>query len=268
MEKLAAFINYLKPDQSSLKFPRASEELYTHIQTVLLTHAMKVMQKDNGLFKGADAVQILPGIAIQDVWTSTDEAWQKLHLVLVYSFLQGDPKEKISKIMEALQHMLPGSAAKNEIMEILGKDETESSINELFELIMNTRLATIVGDLVTSIELSDLGINFDDPDDLLRSIQNPEQSELVQTIIKRAQVLLEERVKSGRINQVELVREIEMLRAKFQSAFGKYLNEMVVGAGGNTTGTTGRDLVSNSPEARRARMLARLQRKQREKGRK
>jgi len=268
MEKLATFINYLKADHSSLKFPRPSDELYTHIQNVLLPHALKVVQKDNGLFKGPDAVQILPGVNIQDVWTSSDEAWQKLHLVLVYSFMQGDPKDKISKIMEALQRMLPGGAAKNEIMDILGKDETESSINELFELIMNTRLATIVGDLVTSIQLDDLGINFDDPDDLLRSIQNPEQSELVQTIIKRAQVLLEERVKSGRINQAELVREIEMLRAKFQSSFGKYLNEMVVGAGGNTTGTSGRDLVSNSPEARRARMLARLQRKQREKGRK
>jgi hypothetical protein len=268
MEKLATFINHFKTKHSEIRFPRASEELYVHIQTVLLPHALKVVQKDNGLFKGSDAVQIFPDVDIRTVWDSSDDAWQKLHLVMIYSFLQGNPKEKIAKIMEALQGMLPGGTAKNEIMDILGKDETESSINELFDLVMNTRLATIVGDLITSIQLDDLGINFDDPDDLLRSIQHPEQSELVQTIVKRAQVLLEERVKSGRINQAELVREIEMLRAKFQSSFGKYLNEMVVGAGGNTTGTSGRDLVSNSPEARRARMLARLQRKQREKGRK
>ncbi|NDG71128.1 MAG: hypothetical protein EBY32_07450 [Proteobacteria bacterium] len=268
MEKLAAFVNHLKTNHPSVKFPRPSEELYIHIQTVLLPHALKVVQKDNGLFTGPAAVQILPEVDIRVVWDSSEEAWKKLHLVMVYSFMQGNPKEKIGKIVEALQGMLPGGSAKNEIMEILGKDETESSINELFELVMNTRLATIVGDLVTGIQLDDLGIDFDDPDELLRSIQHPEQSELVQTIVKRAQVLLEERVKSGRINQAELVREIEMLRAKFQSSFGKYLNEMVVGAGGNTTGTTGRDLVSNSPEARRARMLARLQRKQREKGRK
>jgi hypothetical protein len=85
----------------------------------------------------------------------------------------------------------------------------------------------------------------------------------------RAKMILEDRVKTGKINQQELVREIEMIRAKFQSAFGKYLNEMIVGdAGGGTTGNTSQQILSNSPEARRARMLARLQKKQKEKARK
>jgi hypothetical protein len=59
-----------------------------------------------------------------------------------------------------------------------------------------------------------------------------------------------------------------MLRAKFQSSFGKYLNEMIVGdGGGGTTGNTSAQILSNSPDARRARMLARLQKKQKEKAR-
>ena len=79
---------------------------------------------------------------------------------------------------------------------------------------------------------------------------------------------LEERIRTGRINQKELIRELETLRAKFQSTFGKYLNEMVVGQQGNTTGNTSETIMGNSPEARRARMAARLQKKLREKGRK
>ena len=91
---------------------------------------------------------------------------------------------------------------------------------------------------------------------------------MVQTIVKRAQELLEERIRTGRINQRELIREIETLRAKFQSTFGKYMNEMMTGARGNTTGTTPETLMGNSPDARRARMQARLQKKLREKSRK
>ena len=53
-----------------------------------------------------------------------------------------------------------------------------------------------------------------------------------------------------------------MLRAKFQSSFGRYLNQMVVGDEGNTTGNTAAQILSNHPDARRARMLARLQKKQ------
>jgi hypothetical protein len=86
--------------------------------------------------------------------------------------------------------------------------------------------------------------------------------------MKRAQDLLQERIRTGRINQKELIRELETLRAKFQSTFGKYLNEMVVGQQGNTTGNTSATIMGNSPEARRARMQARLQKKLHEKGRK
>jgi hypothetical protein len=79
----------------------------------------------------------------------------------------------------------------------------------------------------------------------------------------RAQMLLREKIETGKINQQDLRREIETLRAKFQSAFGKYLNESIVGAQGNTTGNTADQILSNHPEARRARMLARMQKKQR-----
>jgi hypothetical protein len=269
MEQLRALINYMKEKSPLLPFPKPTEQMYTHIQTALLPHAMKVVQKDNTLFRGETAIQFIEGIDVRRAWPGDEEAWKKLHMVLLYSFLQGDPKEKLGKAMEAFKTMLPGGNSNtDEIMKLLEQEETTQSLHEIFELLINTRLVTVVGDLVSSMDLDDLGIDFENPTELLEALQHPERSSVIQTIMKRAQALLEERIRTGRINQKELIRELETLRAKFQSTFGKYLNEMVVGQEGNTTGNTSETIMGNSPEARRARMQARLQKKLREKGRK
>jgi hypothetical protein len=134
---------------------------------------------------------------------------------------------------------------------------------------MNTRLAAVIGDLVQSVRFEDLDINLEDPDELIRLMRNPQDSDALKEIMSRAQEILKERIASGKINQQELIREIEMLRAKMTSSFGKYMNEMVVGQREQpATGNTSRQILSNSPEARRARMMARLQRKLGEKSRK
>ena len=59
MEHLRALINHLKEKSPTLTFPRPSEELYQQVQSALLPHAMKVVQKDNTLFRGEAAVQFL-----------------------------------------------------------------------------------------------------------------------------------------------------------------------------------------------------------------
>jgi tRNA U54 and U55 pseudouridine synthase Pus10 len=93
-------------------------------------------------------------------------------------------------------------------------------------------------------------------------LRNPQESPVIKEIMERAQAVLEERIRTGKINQQEIAREVENIRAKFQSSFGRYLNEMIIGDQGNTTGNTAAQILSNHPDARRARMLARLQKKQ------
>jgi hypothetical protein len=269
MEHLRALITHLKDASPTLTFPKATEEMFTHLQTVLLPHAMKVVQKDNTLFRGEDAVQLFEGVDMRRAWPGTDDAWKKLHMTLLYSFMQGDPKAALGKALDAVKNMLPGGTTQtDEILKMLEEEDTTDSLHEIFELVLNTRLVTVVGDLVSSMDFDDLGIDFENPTELLEALQHPERSHAIQTIMKRAQDLLQERIRTGRINQKELIRELETLRAKFQSTFGKYLNEMVVGQQGNTTGNTSATIMGNSPEARRARMQARLQKKLHEKGRK
>lgn len=264
MEHLRNLVEYFKEKDPQTRWPRPSDELFKHIEDVLLPHLLRVVQKDNSLL--AD-VELFPGMKVESLWNGTDQEWKLVHMALLYAFLRGNPKEKFGTIFETLKEMIPGGMGgqADEMTKILEDEGMQDSLKELLELVANTRLASIVGDLVQSINISDLDINLEDPEALLEMMKNPMASPAIKEVMERAQMILEDRIKSGKINQQELAREIETLRAKFQSSFGKYLNQMVVGAPGNTTGNTGEQILSNHPDARRARMLARLQKKQKEK---
>jgi len=263
MQHLRNFVEHIKSLDESISI-RASEELFVHLEEALLPHLLRVMQKDNTVLS---EVEIFPSVKIGHVWQGSDESWKLLHMALLYSVLHGDPKEKFGKILETVKGLLPGGfgAQTDEISKILEDSNTQDSLKDFLEVIMNTRLVGIVGDIVQSIQFADLDLNFDDPEKLMNMLRNPQESPVIQEVMERAQMILEDRIKSGKINQQELAREIETLRAKFQSSFGKYLNETLVGAPGNTTGNTAAQILSSHPDARRARMIARLQKKQQEK---
>ena len=246
------------------KYPglRAREELFQHIEDTFLPHLIRVVQKDNALLS---EVELFPGIKVE--WEGTEDNWKKLHMALMYSVLHGNPKEKFAKILEAFKGMIPGGSSQaDDIQKILEDEETQTSMSEMMELIMSTRLVSLVGDVVQSIQFADLDINLEDPAQLLRLLQNPQENEALKEIMDRARMILEDKIKTGKINQDELRRDIERIRAKFQSSFGKYLNQAMLGEdAGNTTGNTPQQILSNHPDARRARMLARLQKKQQQK---
>ena len=264
MEHLRKLINYFK-DKNVAGVPRASEELFSHLEEAFLPHLLRVLKKDNTLLA---EIELFPGLKVP--WEGTEQEWSLLNMALLHSVLHGDPKEKFGKIFETLKGLVPGGGThSDEISRILEDEETQSSFQEMLELVMNTRLASLMGDIAQSVNYEDLDLDFEDPEKILAMLRNPQESPVLQEMMDRAKMILEDRIKSGKINQQELVREIEMIRAKFQSSFGKYLNEMIVGdAGGGTTGNTSQQILSNSPDARRARMLARLQKKQKEKARK
>lgn len=262
MEHLRTLVSLFREAHPGLK---AKEELFGHLEQTFLPHLLRVIQKDNTLLSEVD---LFPGLKVE--WAGTEDQWKALHMALLFSVLHGDPKEKFGTILEAVKKLIPGGTAQtDEIESILNDEETKSSIKEMFELLMSTRLASLVGDLVQHIKFEDLNLDFENPETILEMLRNPQEHEGLKELMDRAKMLLEDRIKTGKLNQQELVREIEMLRAKFQSSFGKYLNEAVLGADdGPRTGNTAAQILSNSPDARRARMLARLQRKQQEKGRK
>jgi hypothetical protein len=261
MEHLRKLVEVFQEKHPEL---RAREELFQHIEDTLLPHLLRVIQRDNTVLA---EVELFPGLKVE--WEGTDDNWKKLHMALIYSVLHGNPKEKLGKVMEAFKGIIPGGSAQaDDIQKILEDEDTQSSISEMLEMIMNTRLVSLVGDIVQSLEFADLNLNLEDPEQVLRMLQNPQENEALKEIMDRARMILEEKIKSGKIDQDGLRRDIENIRAKFQSSFAKYLNQAVLGEdAGNTTGNTAQQILSNHPDARRARMLARLQKKQQQKTR-
>jgi hypothetical protein len=261
MDHLRTLVNLFKDQHPDLK---AHEDLFKHLEETFLSPLLRVIQRDATLF---DEFELFPGRKV--TWVDDDEHWKRFHLALMYSVLRGDPKEKFGKIFETVKGMMPGGSTQaDEIQKLLDDEETQSSLSELLELVMSTRLLTLVGEIMQSVSFDDLNLDLENPESILELLRNPSESTALTTLMERAKAVLEDRIKSGKINQAELQRDIELVRAKFQSAFGKYINEQVLGVQGNTTGNTGAQILSNHPEARRARMMARLQKKQKEKARK
>ncbi len=259
MEHIRNLVNLFREKHPGLK---AREELFEHIEQTFLPHLLRVLQKDNTLLSEVD---LFPGIKVE--WEGTDEQWTKLHMALLYSVLHGDPKEKFGSIIDAVKKAIPGMGGAedkvDEIQKILEDEDTKGALSEILELIMSTRLVSLVGEIFQSLSFDDLNIDLENPESLLEMLRNPQEHAGLNQMMERAKSALEEKVTSGKINPNELRRDIEMIRAKFQSSFGKYLNEAILGDdGGERTGNTSQQILSNHPDARRARMLARLQKKQ------
>lgn len=259
MERLRTLVNLFREKHPGLK---AREELFGHLEQTFLPHLIRVLQKDNTLLS---EVELFPGIKVE--WEGSEDQWKALHMALLYSVLHGDPKEKFGTVLEHIKKAIPGLGGSetqvDEIQKILEDEETKSSLSEILELIMSTRLVSLVGDIIQNISLEDLDINFENPESLLEMMRNPQEHPGLKELMDRARMILEERIKSGKLKPEELRRDIEMIRAKFQSSFGKYLNEAILGDDDTErTGNTSAQILSNHPDARRARMMARLQKKQ------
>jgi hypothetical protein len=113
MEHLRKLVSYFKDKDPETKWPRPSDELYAHLENVLLPHVLRVIQKDNTLLS---EVELFPGMKVE--WDGTDEAWSRLQTALIYAVLHGDPKEKFGRILESIKSMFPGSHA-DELDQIL-----------------------------------------------------------------------------------------------------------------------------------------------------
>jgi hypothetical protein len=263
MEHLRKLVTYWKGKEVP-GVPRASEDLFKHLEDTLLPQLLRVLKKEDSLFA---EVELFPGIKVP--WTGSDEEWKLVHMALLYSVLHGDPKEKFGTLLDTVKKLLPGfgeSTETDEITKILEDEETKSSLSEMLELIMSTRLVSLVGDIIQNISLDDLNLNLENPESLLEMLRNPQEHEGLKELMDRARMILEDRIKTGKLNTDDLRRDIEMIRAKFQSSFGKYLNEAILGDDGTErTGNTAQQILSNHPDARRARMMARLQKRQQQK---
>jgi hypothetical protein len=219
---------------------------------------VKIIQKDNTFF---DEERIVFGHNLSGL-ENRDSIWKNLLSCMVACFFHGDIREKVGTLSSLIKNIWNSSGQKNDdITSILNDDKTEGRFKEILDFVLNSRLAKIFTKLVESIDLTEFDLNIESTDELIEMIKNPENPK-IQSTIQKVQTMIKDKVRRGEIDQNVIIREIETIKAKVIDLFGNVFKDAL---GGRRAEVSSAVMVGNSPEARRARMVARLQRKLREK---
>lgn len=239
------------------------DETVKHIETTWYPYLIKIVQRDASFFSVPITFR---GVDLSPLWNENEAhrelLWKHVLMCVLGSFFHGDFKEKIGVVMSTVKTMWGMSGQENdEISKLLEDEESEGHFKEILEYLQNTRLAKIFMELVEEIDISELDLDFENPQDLVDVLRNPEHPKM-KKIIAKIQGLIQSKVQRGVISQQQILAEVEGIKAKIQGLFGNVFNDML---GGRKADVPAGVLMSNSPEARRQRMLARLQKKQRDK---
>jgi hypothetical protein len=234
-----------------------------YIETNLYPEALKVLQKDESLF---DVPHVIMGVNLSDLWKTEkmpkETFWKHMQMVCIGSFMHGDMKTKIGPVVAAVKKYFGMAGNENsEISKILNDEKSEDHFKEVLGFIMETRISKIFMSIVEQLDITELDLNFNNPEDFIDIIKNPEHPSM-KKVVEKVQKIIKDKLQRGEITKSKLVEEIEAIKAKITSIFGNIFNDAL---GGRQTDIPSAALLGNSPEARRQRMLARLQKKQREK---
>jgi len=234
-----------------------------YIETNFYPDALKILQKDASFF---EKERILMGINLSDIWKTekmpADMFWKHMQMVCIGSLMHGNIKDKITPIIAAVKTYFGMAGNENsEISKILNDEKSEDHFKEVLEFVMQTRIAKIFMSIVEQIDITELDLNFERPEQIIEILKNPEHP-AIKKLVDKIQRLIKDKIQRGEITKSKLVEEMEAVKAKITSIFGNMFNDAL---GGRQADIPSSALLGNSPEARRQRMLARLQKKQREK---
>jgi len=261
---LEDFFGYIHQSNPEFVIPEYNvDEAVAELESTYTPLVLKVLQKDETFFTEP---RMFCGVNLSDYVNDTtrDEIWKHLQAAIFASFLHGDLKEKLGKILETVKGIWNSSGQENdEISRILNDENSQGHLQELIDYLSETRIAKFCMKLFEEIDFEDMAseLNLENPNDIIEMMKNPEHP-VMKRIVGRIQGTLQQKMERGEFSQQQIVSEIEAIKAKVQSLFGNIFNDMLGGRRADVPATV---LMGNTPEARRQRMLARLQKKQREK---
>jgi len=182
---------------------------------------------------------------------------------MIASFFHGDIKQKVGKISEIIKNIWNASGQKNDaVTNILNDEASEGRFKDIIDFVLQSRLVKIFTSIMESFDISEFELNIEDPAELIEMMKNPENP-AVKKIITKIQNTIKDKIRRGEFDQNTIANEIEAIKAKVMSLFGNVFNDALGGRRhGNVPAAA---IMGNSPEARRQRMIARMQRKVQEK---
>lgn len=237
-------------DYSEASVIKELEALYSDI--------LLIVQKNDDLFTKSHTLFQRP---LADL--HRESVWKHLPICLFVSFTHGNFREKLDSLLTIAKNFLSSnpSEATDEISRILNDEKAQSSLQEFIEYLTNTRIARVFNDILTNLDVSEFEHLLEKPEEFMEIARNPEHP-MVQSFIRKVQALLKRKVECGEISQSRIREDIEGIKIKLTRIFGSALTEAL---GGRHAEVPAAVFQSNSPEARRQRIIARLQRKLREK---
>jgi hypothetical protein len=246
--------NYAEP----IDYPAEVERFKALVQP----HFMAAIKKEDDLFK--EPREFLRGIDFSDLYKDSSEKkkeaiWNYTRMFLMSSYLGSD----IMETVKGLWTKFTGKDSTDEVDEILKDESTQSGLHDLLETLKETRIFKLGMEVMENLNVEALGleaIDFTDIPALMEMVKNPEHP-VTKKAISSVQKIIEQKMRSGSLKKEDFVREIEMLKEKFKHSIGKIFKTEFFGEPADRPTASAADLTSNHPEARRARMLARLQRK-------
>jgi len=223
-----------------------------------LPQIVKIIQKDETFF---DEERLVFGRNISKV-DNREAVWKNLVPCMIASFMHGDIRKKVGKISEIIKNVWNASGQENDaVTSILNDEKSEGRFQEILDFIMNSRLVKIFTNFMKTVDIGDLELNFDNPAELIELLKDPENPK-IKGVITKIQSIIKDKVRKGEIDQKVIMTEVEAIKAKIMGLFGNIFNDAL---GGRKADVPSAVLTGNSPEARRQRMIARLQRKLHEK---
>jgi hypothetical protein len=222
---------------------------------------VQIVQKDSVFF---NEDRIVFGRNLSSLDESKRELiWKNMLPAMLASFFHGDIKTKVSKVSGIIKNLWNASGQNNDaVTQILNDEASEGRFQEIIDYILNSRLVKIFTNLMESFDPADFELDIKDPAELMEMLKNPENPTIKKAITK-IQNTIKEKVRRGEFNQNTIANEMEVIKAKVISLFGNVFNDAL--GGRRQGGPPPAALMGNSPEARRQRMIARMQRKLQEK---
>ena len=237
--------------------------LKEHVQP----HCMDMLKKNDDLFKvprfflrGVDFSAVIHGC---ETGEQEEKVWTYARTLLMASYMGAD----VMNTIKSLWSSVTGKASTDEIDEILKEETTHAGFEELLDVLKETRIFKLGMEVAETLNVERLGldkVDFTDIAGLMEMVKNPEHP-VTKRAIASVQGMIEQKMRSGSLRKEDFVAEVEMLKEKFKDTIGKVFKTELFGdtapAAGGAGAPTAQQLMSNHPEARRQRMLARLQRK-------
>jgi hypothetical protein len=238
------------------------EKTVKEIEKEFYPHVILVIQKNETLF---DETRLIFGVDLSEIWNSSDitekskEAiWKHLQASLIASFLHGDMKDKLSVILDMIKSAL--GDRHTGITDILNDEGSQDKIKKIIDYVSETRTARVVFKVFEQIDISELNLNFETPEELIGILRNPEHP-VIQSMMGKIRNIFHEKIQRGEISQNVMMREVEEVKSMAIGLFGDTISEML----GFPKKEKGSRPVVNTPQARAQYRRDRLRMKLEEK---